>query len=130
MVLADKVHMAEAIYNLLANALEAVAAAGREDISRVELTVRGERLWLDFEISDNGSGMSRTEQKKIFDPFYTSKNTNFNWGMGLYYVRQITKSHLGHLQIRSVEGKGSTFTIMLPRYVPERQTSQYCVPKK
>lgn len=130
MVLADKVHMAEAIYNLLANALEAVTAAGREDVSDVELTVRVERLWIDFEVSDNGIGISRAEQKKIFDPFFTSKNTNFNWGMGLYYVRQITKSHLGHLQIHSVEGKGSIFTIMVPRYVPGSQRSQYCMPKK
>ena len=130
LVLVDQVHMAEALYNLMANALEAVAAAGREDIARVEFTVRGERLWLDFEVSDNGKGMSRSEMKKIFDPFYTSKNTNFNWGMGLYYVRQITKSHMGHLQIHSAEGKGSTFTIMLPRYVPERQMSRYCMSKK
>lgn len=120
LVLADSTHMAEAIYNLLVNAVEAVNAAGRADIGRVELRVRGERLWLDFEVSDNGTGLSRSAQKKIFDPFYTSKNTNYNWGMGLYYVRQITRSHLGHLQIHSTEGKGSTFSIMLPRYVPNQ----------
>ena len=73
---------------------------------------------------DNGSGISRAEQKKIFDPFYTSRNTNNNWGMGLYYVRQIVKSHLGHMQIKSAEGKGSSFIVMLPRYVPGRQKNQ------
>lgn len=119
-VLADCTHLAEALYNLLANAHEAALAAARPGGPRVELVVRGERLWLDFEVRDNGGGISRAEQKKIFDPFYTSKNTNFNWGMGLYYVRKITKSHLGHLQIRSAEGQGSSFMIMLPRYVPGR----------
>ena len=117
-VLADRTHMAEALYNLLANAYEAALAAARPEGPQVELAVRGERLWLDFEVLDNGTGISHAEQKKIFDPFYTSKNTNFNWGMGLYYVRKITKSHLGHLQIRSAEGKGSSFMVMLPRYVP------------
>ena len=86
--------------------------------------VTPERLWLDFIVRDNGPGISRAEQKKIFDPFYTSRNTNTNWGMGLYYVRQIVKSHLGHMQIKSAEGKGSTFIVMLPRYVPGRQKNQ------
>lgn len=123
MVLVDRTHMAEALYNLLTNAWESACAVEHKDKPIVLFTVRGERLWLDFDIADNGCGMSRAQQKRIFDPFYTSKNTNFNWGMGLYYVRQITRSHLGHMQIRSVEGRGSTFTIMLPRYVPGRTTT-------
>ncbi len=120
-VLADRTHMAEALYNLLTNAWEAAGAAGAP---RVELLVQPERLWLDFIVRDNGPGISRAEQKKIFDPFYTSRNTNTNWGMGLYYVRQIVKSHLGHLQIKSAEGRGSSFIVMLPRYVPGRQKQQ------
>ncbi len=120
-VLADRTHMAEALYNLLTNAWEAAGAAGAP---RVELLVQPERLWLSFIVRDNGPGISRAEQKKIFDPFYTSRNTNTNWGMGLYYVRQIVKSHLGHLQIKSAEGRGSSFIVMLPRYVPGRQKQQ------
>lgn len=121
LVLADRTHMAEALYNLLTNAWE---AAQSSSVPRVELLVQPERLWLDFIVRDNGPGISRTEQKKIFDPFYTSRNTNTNWGMGLYYVRQIVKSHLGHMQIKSAEGKGSSFIVMLPRYVPGRQKNQ------
>ncbi|HJA25912.1 MAG TPA: HAMP domain-containing histidine kinase [Candidatus Fournierella merdigallinarum] len=119
LILADRTHLAEALYNLLTNAYEAATATGRE--ARVELLVQPERLWLDFIVRDNGPGISRAEQKKIFDPFYTSRNTNTNWGMGLYYVRQIVKSHLGHLQIKSAEGKGSSFIVMLPRYVPGKE---------
>ena len=77
-----------------------------------------ERLYIVFEIKDNANGIPRTEQKKIFDPFYTNKNTNFNWGMGLYYVRQIVKSHLGILRLESTEGVGTSFFAMLPRYLP------------
>ena len=64
---------------------DAASAAGGEP--RVELLVQPERLWLDFIVRDNGPGISRAEQKKIFDPFYTSRNTNTNWGMGLYCAR-------------------------------------------
>lgn len=115
-VLADKVHLSEAIYNLLINAQDAVIAAGRETESRIELSVHEERLYTVIKISDNGTGISKHGRKKIFDPFYTSKNTNYNWGMGLYYVRQIVKSHLGILRFESVPGEGTTFYIMLPRY--------------
>lgn len=115
-VLADKVHLSEAIYNLLINAQDAVIAAGREAESRIELSVHEERLYTVIKISDNGTGISKHGRKKIFDPFYTSKNTNYNWGMGLYYVRQIVKSHLGILRFESVPGEGTTFYIMLPRY--------------
>lgn len=69
-----------------------------------------------IEVRDNGKGMNKTQKKKIFDPFYSSKNSNFNWGMGLYYVREIVKSHLGSIRVESEEGKGSSFFILLPKY--------------
>lgn len=116
LVLADKTHLSEVFYNLLTNAWEATLAAHREQESAVEFRVWGERMWVAFEVKDHGTGISRMEQKKIFDPFYTSKNTNFNWGMGLYYVRKIVKSHLGHLQIHSAEGEGTDFLVWVPRY--------------
>ena len=51
-----------------------------------------------------------------FDPFYSSKNSNYNWGMGLYYVREVVKSHLGKMRVESTEGKGSKFYILIPKY--------------
>lgn len=115
-VLADKVHLSEAIYNLLINAQDAVIAAGRQAESVVELLTDEERLYTIIKINDNGIGISRSIRNKIFDPFYTSKNTNYNWGMGLYYVRQIVKSHLGILRFESIPDEGTSFYIMLPRY--------------
>lgn len=114
-VLADQSHLSEALNNLIANGYEAIQETGRE---RPELKVRvfEERLYVTFEISDNGKGMSRQVQKKIFDPFYTSKNTNNNWGMGLYYVRQIVKSHFGMLRLESTEGVGTSFFVEIPKY--------------
>lgn len=114
-VLADVPHLSEALYNLLINGYEAIVEAGKET-AELELHIYDERLYVTFEIRDNGNGMSRHVQKKIFDPFYTSKNTNNNWGMGLYYVRQIVKNHLGMLRLESTEGKGTRFFVEIPRY--------------
>ena len=116
MVLADKDHLCEAIYNLLINAEEAVIAAERGEEGQVCLKCRNERLYTLIEVSDNGLGMSKSQIKKIFDPFYSSKNSNYNWGMGLYYVREVVKSHLGKMRVESTEGKGSKFYILIPKY--------------
>lgn len=115
-VLADKDHLCEAIYNLLINAQEAVNAAERGDAGRVCLKCRNERLYTMIQVSDNGQGMTKSQMKKIFDPFYSSKNSNYNWGMGLYYVREVVKSHLGKMRVESTVGEGSRFYILLPKY--------------
>lgn len=115
-ILADKVHLCEALYNLLVNAQEAVLAADRGREGKISLCVHNERLYTVLEVRDNGKGMTKSQMKKIFDPFYSNKNSNVNWGMGLYYVREIVKSHLGMLRIESEEGKGSSFYILLPKY--------------
>lgn len=115
-VLADKVHLCEALYNLLTNAQEAVLDADRGEKGEVSLLCYNERLYTVIEVRDNGNGMSKERMKRIFEPFYSSKNSNFNWGMGLYYVREIAKSHLGSLRVESREGEGSSFFILLPRY--------------
>ena len=116
LVLADKINICEAIYNLLVNAQEAVLEADRGSEGEVALVCHNERLYTVIEVRDNGCGMSKSQIKGIFDPFYSSKNSNFNWGMGLYYVREIVKSHLGFLRVESKEGVGSSFYIMLPKY--------------
>ena len=116
-VLADKVHLCEAIYNLLVNAQEAVMDANRGDTGKVSLIIHNERLYTVFEVSDNGTGISDKVMKKMFDPFYSSKNSNYNWGMGLYYVRAIAKGHFGNLRYESKVGEGSSFYILLPKYM-------------
>ncbi|WP_407314041.1 ATP-binding protein [Desulfosporosinus sp. SB140] len=115
-VLADAEQLSEAVCNLLLNAQDAIIAAGKESCGKVELIVHNERLYTVMEIKDNGIGIPDNLRKKIFEPFYTSKNTNYNWGMGLYYVKQIVKSHLGLLRLESSENEGTSFFIMLPRY--------------
>ena len=116
MVLSDKTHLCGALNNLLINAQEAIAAAERGDAGEFALLCHNERLYTVIEVRDNGIGLSKSKAKKIFEPFYSSKNSNFNWGMGLYYVREIVKSHLGSIRVESKEGEGSSFFILLPKY--------------
>lgn len=114
-VLADVGPLSEALYNLMVNGYEAALQAGNLP-PRVSVSVSEERMWTVIQVRDNGGGIPQNMQSKIYEPFYTSKNTNYNWGMGLYYVRKIIKSHLGHLRLESTEGEGSIFFVMLPLF--------------
>ncbi len=114
-VLADENYLAEALYNLMTNGWEANVAAGHED-SPVSLLGYTVRLYTVLEVRDNGTGIDEKDRKRIFEPFYSSKNTNFNWGMGLYHVRTIVRSHLGTLRVENRHEGGSAFFILLPRY--------------
>ncbi len=115
-ILADKEHLCEAVYNLLVNAQDAVNEANRGNGGKVELKCYNIRLYTVIEIIDNGIGMDKNTLKKIFDPFYSSKNSNYNWGMGLHYVRDIIKEHFGSLRYESKVGEGSHFYILLPKF--------------
>ena len=114
-VLADENYLAEALYNLMTNGWESNLAAGHEK-SPVSLIVYTVRLYTVIEVRDNGVGINESERKQIFEPFYSSKNTNFNWGMGLYHVRTIVRSHLGTLRVENRREGGAAFFILLPRY--------------
>mgnify|MGYP001944028194 CR=1 FL=1 len=114
MVLADKMHLSEAIYNLLINAQEAVSEC--DEAGEVLLKCYNDKLHTVIEVKDNGIGISKTEMKKICEPFYSKKNSNYNWGMGLHYVRMIAKEHFGSLRFESKENEGSTFYLLLPKF--------------
>ena len=65
--------------------------------------------------SDNGNGIPKTIIEKIFQPFFTTKPSGKGTGLGLSMSYEIvTKGHQGELKVNSVEGEGTTFTIILP----------------
>ena len=113
-VLADENYLSEALYNLLTNGWEATLEAGRAE--PVELLSCQERLYTILEVRDRGRGIAPAELKHIFDPFYSGKNSNSNWGMGLYHARSIVKSHLGFIRAENRPNGGADFFILLPRY--------------
>jgi len=96
-----------AIFHLIRNSIEATPEGGRITVTTA---VEGEKVAL--MVSDTGSGISKEDIEKIFDPFYSTKRRRF--GMGLPLVKQIISEHLGEIKIKSEPDKGTTFKIMFP----------------
>jgi len=72
-----------------------------------------------FTIKDTGIGMGNKALKKIFLPFFTTKNVGQGTGLGLPVVHGIVTSHGGTIHVESKEGSGSTFEIKLPVRGPQ-----------
>lgn len=110
-LLADPNYLSEALYNLVINGYEACDAE-----PKILLKAHSERLYTMIEVQDNGKGLASHEYMKIFDPFYSSKHSNYNWGMGLCYVQKIVESHYGRIKVESQLGIGTQMFVLLPRY--------------
>jgi len=118
-VVVDQSQMEQVFLNIILNAADAMNGAGT-------LTVRTRRdknsVLVDFE--DTGRGMSEEILDKIFDPFFTTKESTEGSGMGLglAVTYGIVKNHDGDIRVKSIVGKGTTFTIMLPLPKPEAKS--------
>jgi signal transduction histidine kinase len=66
------------------------------------------------EVADTGVGIPRSEQSKIFEPFYTTKSPGRGTGLGLSICYGIVADHQGRIEVESVPGRGSTFRVFLP----------------
>jgi two-component system phosphate regulon sensor histidine kinase PhoR len=112
-VLADRHAMVDAIVNLLANAHK---YGGSPAVVRLEAVLLPKRE-IAIRVTDNGAGIARPEQRRIFDKFYRiddrlSRRRDGS-GLGLAIVKHIVRAHRGRVSVESA-GKGSTFTIFLP----------------
>lgn len=102
---------AEALANIVDNAIK-YTEHGVIMISAVSY-----EMFARIDISDTGTGISESEQSKIFTRFYRSKNVREQEGVGigLYLARQIISGEGGYIKVASVPGKGSTFSVFLPK---------------
>ncbi|HLQ97956.1 MAG TPA: HAMP domain-containing sensor histidine kinase [Candidatus Dormibacteraeota bacterium] len=114
-ILADTTLLSEAMYNLFINAQEAMDTKDTKEDKSIVVTCYQTRKYAVMEVKDYGSGIDKQKMKKITEPFYSTKNSNYNWGVGLYYVQSIIKEHFGILRFESEKGVGSTFTVYLPK---------------
>lgn len=115
---ADAGALSSALVNLLENAVEACAADTRKQDHAVTFRVRGAPDEVTFTIIDNGTGMDRETREKLFTLFFSSKGTA-GTGIGLFVASQVVRQHGGHIAVASETGEGSTFTVSLPRRLPE-----------
>jgi two-component system phosphate regulon sensor histidine kinase PhoR len=113
-VLADPLHLANVLFNLLDNAVKYAAGP---PVVRVTLAADGPRLRLT--VADEGIGIEPAYQKQVFDKFYRVPAANdlrpsAGFGLGLYYVRNVVEAHGWRISLRSQPGQGCTFTIIFP----------------
>jgi signal transduction histidine kinase len=106
-VSADRDLIGRALANLVANALEAMPEGGT-------LSVRTRAVGEDvaLEVSDTGPGLTEEQRTRLFTPYYTTKKGGT--GLGLAIVQGIVSDHGGRIQVESVPGAGTTFTLVLP----------------
>ncbi len=110
----DQIH--QVLLNLLLNAEQAVEGAGI-----VTVQVGLQENCASVLISDTGRGIPPQVLSNIFRPFYTTKGNGT--GLGLSLARRIVEEHHGRIEVRSVVGKGSQFTVLLPFHMPTSQTT-------
>ena len=95
--------------NLIVNASHAIAERGVITLSSG--TVGG---WAWVQVDDSGCGMSEAVRRRIFEPFYTTKDVGKGTGLGLSLSFSIVKRHGGAIEVRSVPGSGSAFRVWVP----------------
>ncbi|MDO3376987.1 ATP-binding protein [Geoalkalibacter halelectricus] len=110
LVQADSNKLKQVFINLLMNAVQAMKKDGAIHISsRV-----AEPGWVEMAFADTGPGMDAQLQKKVFEPFFTTRKEGEGTGLGLYICRNIIDDHAGRLLLESAPGQGACFRIRLP----------------
>lgn len=108
----DKTALQQVFINLIINAFEAIEGKGFSVPASVEISLDKDKDYAKVIIKDTGIGISKENLKKIFDPFYTTKERGT--GLGLAVVKRILEDHRGLIEVISKKGEGTTFIIKLP----------------
>ncbi len=112
-VMADELHLTNLVYNLVDNGIK--YSTGTPYII-ISTAIENNHFML--RVKDHGIGISKADQKHVFEKFYRVSTGDVHnvkgFGIGLNYVAQVVRLHHGHITLDSEPGKGSTFTISLP----------------
>jgi two-component system phosphate regulon sensor histidine kinase PhoR len=113
LVQADKIHFTNVVFNLVDNALKYT-----EKIPVIKVGTRDEAQGIVVFVEDNGIGISKENQKKIYEKLYRVPTGNIHnvkgFGLGLSYVKAIVDKHNGWIKVKSELNKGSRFEILIP----------------
>ena len=109
-VLVDRDQIRQVFLNLINNAGDAIKGPGQ-----ITITTRQDEAAVRVTVTDTGKGMDSEQIKKIFDPFFTTKEVGKGTGLGLSVSIGIVESLGGTIEVQSLPGAGSAFTVVLPK---------------
>jgi two-component system NtrC family sensor kinase len=113
-IMADFDQLQQVCTNLIMNAIQAMPEGGK-----LTLGTSTNDSQLKIEVQDTGQGISKENIRKLFTPFFTTKEKGKGVGLGLAVAYGIIQRHHGRIEVQSKEGEGTTFTIYLPRHHSE-----------
>jgi len=111
-IMGDPEFLRSVFNNLFINAVQAMGGDG----GNLNIKISPENGFVRFEISDTGGGIPEENLTKIFEPYFSTKETGT--GLGLAIVQKIVDLHYGTIEVDSAEGEGTKFTVRLPRSEP------------
>jgi two-component system nitrogen regulation sensor histidine kinase NtrY len=111
---ADPDLLHRAFSNLILNAVDAMPDGGT-----MVIRTRSDGDYARFEISDTGAGLTPEERDRLFTPYYTTKQ--HGTGLGLAVVQSVVSDHHGTISVTGEQGRGTTFTILLPKEAPPQE---------
>ncbi len=110
--------LSQVFMNLIVNAVDAITERQQKtdnsEPGKIVVGLKQVEKGVEIQFTDNGMGMSEVTQKKLFEPFYTTKAVGKGTGLGLSISYSIVQKHRGQMTVRSEIGQGTTFTLFLP----------------
>jgi PAS domain S-box-containing protein len=120
---ADRTQIHQVLMNLCVNARDAMPSGGvitikaekqTKDQVREKITAANQDSYICITVTDTGTGMNEETRRRIFDPFYTTKEQGKGTGLGLAVVYGVVQSHHGFIDVESEVGHGTTFRLYFP----------------
>lgn len=110
---ADPHQFQQVLINLFINASDAMPEGGTLTVAS-GIKIQASSEYVEISVADTGIGIDAEEAKRVFDPFYTTKEPGKGTGLGLAICQRIMESFGGRIEVKSKRGQGSTFSILLP----------------
>ncbi len=110
-IVADSAQLQQVFVNIVLNAAEAMDGNG---VLTLSTSLNRDETYIDVKFSDTGHGIKEEDKKRLFEPFFSTKEIGKGTGLGLAISYSIIQKHQGSIEVKSETEKGSTFTVKLP----------------